>query len=107
MKKKLIIVCILVLFVPAIAGAAPTVYTDEAAYLAAVSGYDIVFEGFEGSDWVPTYIPSTVSTLRRSPISRMSETDSLIWKAEAREATRRPVTLIRASMSSSARPSQK
>ncbi len=43
--------------------AAPTVYTDEASYLAAVGGLDTVFEGFEGSDWDALQYPSSVSTL--------------------------------------------
>jgi hypothetical protein len=45
------------------AWAVPTVYTDEASYLAALSGYDTVFEGFEGSDWDALHLPSSVSTL--------------------------------------------
>jgi hypothetical protein len=64
--KKMMLICAVVLFVPAIAAAVPTVptvYTDEAAYLAALSGYDTIFEGFESSEWVPTYYPSSVSTL--------------------------------------------
>jgi hypothetical protein len=61
--RKLFAVFAVVLFAPAIGLAAPTVYTDEASYLAAVSGYDTVFEGFEGSDWDALHMPSGVSTL--------------------------------------------
>ena len=52
--------------------AAPTVYTDEASYLAAVGGLDTVFEGFEGSDWDALHMPSSVSTLT---------TQGLTWTA--------------------------
>ena len=52
--------------------AAPTVYTDEASYLAAVGGLDTVFEGFEGSDWDALHYPSSVSTLT---------TQGLTWTA--------------------------
>lgn len=61
--KKLLAVFAVVLFAPALGLAAPTVYTDEASYLAAVSGLDMVFEGFEGSDWDALHMPSGVSTL--------------------------------------------
>lgn len=61
--RKLLVVFAVVLFAPAMGLAAPTVYTDEASYLAAVGGYDTVFEGFEGSDWDALHYPSSVSTL--------------------------------------------
>ena len=61
--KKLIGVFAVVLLAPAMGLAAPTVYTDEASYLAAVGGLDTVFEGFEGSDWDALHYPSGVSTL--------------------------------------------
>lgn len=48
------------------------VYMDEASYLAAVGGYDMVFEGFEGSDWNALSAPSGVSTLT---------TQGLTWTA--------------------------
>jgi len=61
--KKLLAVFAVVLFAAAMGQAAPTVYTDEASYLAAVGGYDTVFEGFEGSVWDAMQMPSGVSTL--------------------------------------------
>lgn len=61
--KKRIALCTVVLFAPAIGLAAPTVYTDEVSYLAAVSGYDTIFEGFEGSEWDALEYPSSISTL--------------------------------------------
>lgn len=70
--RKLFAVFAVVLFAPAMGLAAPTVYTDEASYLAAVSGYDTVFEGFEGSDWDALHMPSGVSTLT---------TQGLTWTA--------------------------
>jgi len=71
-KKLLLAVFAVVLFAPAIGLAAPTVYTDEASYLAAVGGLDTVFEGFEGSDWDALHYPSSVSTLT---------TQGLTWTA--------------------------
>lgn len=61
--KERIAICAVVLFAPALGLAAPTVYTDEASYLAALGGYDTIFEGFEGSDWDALHYPSGVSTL--------------------------------------------
>lgn len=61
--RKLLMVFAVVLFTAATGQSAPTVYTDEASYLAAVSGYDTVFEGFESSAWDGLYYPSSVSTL--------------------------------------------
>lgn len=72
MKKLLAAVFAVVLFAPAMGLAAPTVYTDEASYLAAVGGLDTVFEGFEGSDWDALHMPSSVSTLT---------TQGLTWTA--------------------------
>jgi len=71
-KKLLAVVFAVVLFAPAMGLAAPTVYTDEASYLAAVGGLDTVFEGFEGSDWDALHMPSSVSTLT---------TQGLTWTA--------------------------
>jgi len=71
-KKLLLAVFAVVLFAPAIGLAAPTVYTNEASYLAAVGGLDTVFEGFEGSDWDALHYPSSVSTLT---------TQGLTWTA--------------------------
>jgi hypothetical protein len=71
-KKLLLAVFAVVLFAPAMGLAAPTVYTDEASYLAAVGGLDTVFEGFEGSDWDALHYPSSVSTLT---------TQGLTWTA--------------------------
>jgi hypothetical protein len=51
------------LIVAGSAGAAPTFYDDEADFLVAVTGYNLITEGFEGSDWDVTRIPSSVSTL--------------------------------------------
>ncbi len=70
--KKLLAVFAVVLFAAAMGLAAPTVYTDEASYLAAVGGLDTVFEGFEGSDWDALHYPSSVSTLT---------TQGLTWTA--------------------------
>jgi hypothetical protein len=61
--RKLLAVFAVVLFAPAMGLAAPTVYTDEASYLAALGGCDTIFEGFEGSDWDALRYPSAVSTL--------------------------------------------
>ena len=49
--RKLTAICAVVLLAPAISLAVSTIYTDEAGYLAALTGYDTIFEGFEGSDW--------------------------------------------------------
>ena len=67
--RKLLAVFAVVLLATAPGLAAPTVYTDEASYLAAVSGYDTVFEGFEGSIWDALHIPSSVSTLTTQDVT--------------------------------------
>lgn len=67
--RKLLAVFAVVLFAAATGQAAPTVYTDEASYLAAVSGYDTVFEGFESSAWDGLHMPSSVSTLTTQDVT--------------------------------------
>lgn|GEM_PF-2198354 len=67
--RKLMTICAAILFTPAIGLAVPTVYTDEATYLTALSGYDTVFEGFEGSDWDALHYPSGVSTLTTQDVT--------------------------------------
>ena len=62
-------ICAAILFTPAIGLAAPTVYMDEANYLAALSGYGTILEGFEGSDWDALHYPSGVSTLTTQGIT--------------------------------------
>ena len=49
--KKIITVSLVLLSVAVSAQAAPTLYTNEANFLAAVSGYTTISEGFESSDW--------------------------------------------------------
>jgi hypothetical protein len=68
-KTLLAAVFAVVLFAAAMGLGAPTVYTDEASYLAAVSGLDMVFEGFEGSDWDALHYPSGVSTLTTQDVT--------------------------------------
>lgn len=67
--RKLMAICAAILFTPAIGLAAPTVYMDEANYLAALSGYGTILEGFEGSDWDALHYPSGVSTLTTQGIT--------------------------------------
>jgi hypothetical protein len=67
--KRLVTLCLMVaVFGPTIAFADIAVYTDEAAYLGALSGLTIV-EGFEGSDWDVARSPSTVSALTSQGIT--------------------------------------
>ena len=51
--RKLIMICALTVLILAVSGAqaAPTLYTNEANFLAAVSGCTAISEGFESSDW--------------------------------------------------------
>lgn len=49
--KQIITVSLVLLSIAVSAQAAPTLYTNEADFLAAVSGYAIISEGFESSDW--------------------------------------------------------
>ena len=49
--KKIITVSLVLLYVAVNPQAAPTLYTNEADFLAAVSGYATISEGFESSDW--------------------------------------------------------
>jgi hypothetical protein len=67
--RKLMAICAAILFTPAIGLAAPTVYMDEANYLAALSGYGTILEGFEGSDWDALHQPSSVSTLTTQDVT--------------------------------------
>jgi len=52
--KKIITVSLVLLSIALSAQAAPTLYTNEANFLAAVSGYTTISEGFESSDWDAT-----------------------------------------------------
>ena len=49
--KKIITVSLVLLLVAVSIQAAPTLYTNEADFLTAVSGYVTISEGFESSDW--------------------------------------------------------
>ena len=49
--KKIITVSLVILSCAVIVQAAPTLYTNEANFMAAVSGYATISESFESSDW--------------------------------------------------------
>jgi len=67
--KKIITVSLVLLSIAVSVQAAPTLYTNEANFLAAVSGYTTISEGFESSNWNPTRYPSIVSTVTSQNIT--------------------------------------